>query len=106
MMQYLKKFTIILKNKYVIITIIFLVWLIIFDQNNLISQIKLSQKFNELKQNKKYYKEQIVNDTIELNNLLTKPENLEKFARENYLMKRSNEDIFIIIKDDSSLVQP
>lgn len=105
-MQYLKKFTIILKNKYVIITIIFLVWLIIFDQNNLISQIKLSQKFNELKQNKKYYKEQIVNDTIELNNLLTKPENLEKFARENYLMKRSNEDIFIIIKDDSSLVQP
>ena len=106
MMQDLKKFTIILKNKYVIITIIFLVWLIIFDQNNLISQIKLSQKFNELKQNKKYYKEQIVNDTIELNNLLTKPENLEKFARENYLMKRSNEDIFIIIKDDSSLVQP
>jgi len=105
-MQDLKKFTIILKNKYVIITIIFLVWLIIFDQNNLISQIKLSQKFNELKQNKKYYKEQIVNDTIELNNLLTKPENLEKFARENYLMKRSNEDIFIIIKDDSSLVQP
>ncbi len=103
MKGFIRKILFLFKNKYVITTIIFLVWMIVFDQNNFISQFELARKYNELKQNKKYYLDQIKKDTTDLHNLLTKPENLEEFARETYLMKRDNEDVFIIIKKDSSL---
>ncbi len=74
----------------------FLVWMVFFDQNRLTNQIDLSREIRELEQNKEYYREQIkvVQEArTDLNN------NLERFAREKYYFKKSDEDVFIIEKN-------
>jgi hypothetical protein len=98
----LRKILNIIKNKYVIITTVFVVWIIAFDKNNLLSQIELTKKLQKLKEDKSYYQKDIQEDSIETHELLTNPENLEKFARERYLMKRDSEDIFLIVPRDST----
>lgn len=97
----LRKVLHILKNKYIIITTVFVVWILIFDKNNLISQIDLAKKLHKLKEDKNYYLKEIKEDSIKIYKLQTSPENLEKFARERYNMKRDSEDIFLIVPKDS-----
>ncbi|NTW32771.1 MAG: septum formation initiator family protein [Bacteroidetes bacterium] len=102
----LKKILHIFKNKYIIITLVFFTWLLVFDKNNFLSQIELNRKLKQVKEDRKYYLEQIKKNQIETQELLTNPENLEKFAREKYLMKRDSEDIFLIIREDSDVKKP
>lgn len=85
-----------LKNKYVIAILFFLVWILFFDQNNLLDRVGSIRKFQIMEKEKKYYLEKIKSDTKKLEELRTDRENLEKFAREQYLMKRDNEDVFIV----------
>lgn len=87
----------ILKKKYLLVSILFIVWITIFDGNNLIDRFSALRKLNQLKNDKKYYTEKIKSDSKKLKELKTDNDNLEKFAREQYLMKKDNEDIFIII---------
>jgi cell division protein DivIC len=87
------------KNKYILATTIFLLWIIFFDNNNLLDRAKQLKHLHQLEKDRKYYLERIENDTKRLNELKTNRENLEKFAREQYLMKKKNEEIFVITKD-------
>ena len=91
-----KKIKPILKNKFVITSLVFMVWLLAFDQNNLIERKKLIDNSNLLQKEKEFYIERIEKDTQRLKELKTNNENLEKLAREEYLMKKENEDIFLI----------
>ncbi|MFA5781427.1 MAG: septum formation inhibitor [Bacteroidales bacterium] len=100
-MKTLRILVYIIRNKYIIASVVFFTWLFVFDKSNLLSQIDLARKLHQLKDDKKYYMEQIRKDKIETNELLTNPENLEKFARERYLMKKDSEDIFLIVRQDS-----
>lgn len=68
-----------------------------FDSNNILDRMKDLKQLRELKREKVYYKERIKTDSLKLNELKTNNENLEKFAREQYLMKKDDEDIFIVI---------
>lgn len=86
-----------LRNKFVITALAFFVWLLLFDQNNLAERRKSTSEFNQLLQEKGYYVQKIEEDRNRINELKTNTENLEKFAREQYLMKKDNEDIFIIV---------
>jgi cell division protein FtsB len=88
-----------LKNKYILTAVIFLVWLLLFDQNNLSERRKSSREYNQLLLEKEYYMKKIDEDKRRINELKTDNDNLEKFAREQYLMKKDNEDIFIIVDD-------
>ncbi|HHU34496.1 MAG TPA: septum formation initiator family protein [Bacteroidetes bacterium] len=88
------------KNKYVITIILFLLWIIFFDANNLISRVKERMELNKLKAEKEYYLEKIESDSSRLMELRTDNENLEKFAREQYRMKNPDEDIYIIISPE------
>ena len=88
-----------LRNKYMLAASIFLVWLLLFDQNNLTDRRKSSREYNQLLQEKEYYLNKIQEDRRRINELKTDNDNLEKFAREQYLMKKDNEDIFIIVDD-------
>jgi len=106
--QKIKKLLPILLNKYVFVGISFLVFLIFFDKNNLISQFEYRQKLQQLKQTREYYQKEIEINRIEMDELsigqdsitdAKKLEKLEKFAREKYLMKKDNEEIFVITKD-------
>lgn len=70
----------------------------------MISEVKLVQKINRLKAEKKYYQQQTDLAAEQLKELQTNPANLEKFARENYLMKRDNEDVFVIVDQNNKLL--
>jgi cell division protein DivIC len=86
------------KSFYFIFGISFLVWMLFFDSNDFISQYRMSEKLDDLKDEKSYYTEK----TNEVNNdrqaLLSDPQKLEKFARETYRMKKKSEDVYIVIE--------
>jgi cell division protein FtsB len=86
-----------MKNRYIITLIIFLIWVILIDPNNLISRVRDLRTRNRLVREKEFYMGRIEEDRRKLNELRTSNENLEKFAREQYLMKKPDEDLFIIV---------
>ncbi|MCZ2460710.1 MAG: septum formation initiator family protein [Chitinophagales bacterium] len=85
-----------LKNKYLISFIAFATILFFFDKNDLFTQWARQNELKELQQSKEYYSRQIAIERKELEELKTNPATLEKYAREKYLMKRDNEDLFLI----------
>lgn len=89
----------ILKNKYAVAVLAFLFWMLFFDRNSVINQYGLLSSLKGLKQQKEYYTQELKSDSVALNTLMSSEEELEKFAREKYLMKRDNEDIFLIIRE-------
>jgi cell division protein DivIC len=88
------------KNKFFITFIVFLLYVLFFDQNNLMDRFEAMSKLKQLKKDKEYFIQKIDEDTKRMNELKTNNENLEKFAREQYLMKKPNEDVFIIVEED------
>lgn len=97
----MKKFAVILpwlKNKYVLTMIAFLVWMTFFDRNDFISQYSYRKQLSKLEDDKEYYFKQIEENKRYTYELKSDPANLEKFAREKYLMKKDNEEIFLIVR--------
>ena len=90
---------VVLRNKYVLTSLIFFLWLLVFDQNNLSERRKINLEYRELIEEKEHYLDKIEEDSKRIEELKTDDENLEKFAREQYLMKKENEDIFIIVEE-------
>lgn len=88
----------IIKSKYFITIILFIIWLVFFDQNNLIQYFKFKKQYKKLLQDKEYYLQKIKEDSEKIYELQTNAKTIEKFARENFFMKRPNEDLFIIIE--------
>jgi cell division protein FtsB len=86
-----------MKNKYILTLLVFLVWIILLDPNNLISRVREVKTRNRLEREKEYYMGRIEEDRRKLDELRTSNENLEKYAREQYRMKRPDEDLFIIV---------
>ena len=78
---------------------IFAIWVVLFDKYSVLEQFELRSKINDLKQEKRLYQEKIEEDKRKQEELTGDRDKLEKFAREEYLMKRENEDIFIIINE-------
>lgn len=91
-----------LKNKYVLTIAVFAVWMLFFDQNNMVDRLKMSSEIRQLEKDRTFYLEQIHKDSTRLNELTTDRDNLEKYAREQFLMKKANEDVFVVqeAKDD------
>jgi len=85
-------------NKYVVITIIFIVWMTFFDENSYLTHQEFDKEIEKLESEKEYYNSEIKHDK-ELIEKLKDSEELERFAREEYKMKRDNEDIYIIEYD-------
>ena len=85
-----------LKNKYLLATIIFLAFILFFDDRDLLTNYQHRRQLNELERSAEYYRQEIEKTKAELSQLKTDAATLEKYAREKYLMKRDNEDIFII----------
>ena len=88
-----------MKNKYVITIAVFTVWMLFFDQNNVVDQVKMYVEINHLEDDRAYYLEQIEIDSTRLHELTTDRDNLEKYAREQFLMKKPNEDVFVVIEE-------
>lgn len=93
-----KKLFSIIRNKYLITFLLFVAWLMLFDQHNLVDRYKTRKYLGKLIQDTSHYHDNIIKDQEIIHQLETNSDNLEKFARENYMMKADDEDIFIIKK--------
>ncbi len=92
-----------IRNKYFIAGIAFLTWMLFFDRNDLMSQYEYRTQLNKLEAEKEFYLQQTEKAVKDLNELTTDKVKLEKFAREKYLMKKKNEDVFVIVKEGAKL---
>jgi cell division protein DivIC len=86
-----------LRNKYFLTLTIFVIWILLLDTNNLIERFNQISEVRKLNKDKEYYLKKIEEDRRKLNELKTDNNNLEKFAREQYLMKKKDEDLYIIL---------
>jgi cell division protein FtsB len=84
------------QNKFFLATVCFLVWMLFFDKNDMFTQLQRRSDLNALKQSKAYFEKQIAENRKFSKDLQFNASAIEKYAREKYLMKRDNEDLFII----------
>ena len=87
-------------NMYVLVLTLFVIWMAFFDTNSLLIHLELKKEINKLEQQKAFLKDEIEKDKKVLKKLSNEDE-LEKFAREQYYMKKDNEEIFLIEHEDS-----
>ncbi len=90
----------IIGNKYLIITVFFVFWMLFFDTNSFLIHKELNDDIKKLEENKKAYLEEIINDKIFIDKMKDSVE-IEKFAREQYYLKKENEEIYLIEHEDS-----
>lgn len=93
----LKNFLRKLKNPFIFIGLLFLLWMLFFDSNSYLNHRKLSKSIKQLEKDKLHYRNEIQKDSITIEEL-SSPKGLEKYAREKYHMKKENEEIFLIVE--------
>ncbi|MEO5646716.1 MAG: septum formation initiator family protein [Chitinophagaceae bacterium] len=95
-MQFINKLPTWLKSKYLITGAVFITWMFFFDRNDITLQYKRLHELNQLQASERNINQQINETRTELLMLKTNPATLEKYAREKYMMKKENEDLFIV----------
>ena len=88
------------RNFYAVTAFLFLIWMLFFDSNDFVSQFQNWSRLDDAMDEREYYAEKIKQVQAEREQLLNNNQLLEKFAREKYLMKRPNEDIYIVVEQD------
>lgn len=89
-----------LKNKYFLATAFFLSWMLFFDHNDFFTQAARTRELSQLQESRKYYREQINKTRADVESVRINPLSLEKIAREKYMMKKDNEEVFMIQNED------
>ncbi|MBD0296660.1 MAG: septum formation initiator family protein [Flavisolibacter sp.] len=95
-MKLLSRISFFLRNKYLLAGSAFIVWMLFFDRNDMMMQLERRNDLKELQESKEYYTNEIKKERQFLEDLKNNPAAIEKFAREQYRMKRDNEDIYLI----------
>jgi len=96
-MKVIKPVLSIIRNKYLVASIAFFVWMMCFDRNDFFEQRERRQHLYKLQESKEYFTLEIQKERKFSQELKNDPAVIEKIAREKYLMKRDNEDLFIIL---------
>ena len=73
--------------------------MLFFDSNNVFYRFSIASEVSELEESRDIYKKQIADLNRQRTELFGNQINLEKFAREKYMMKKDNEDLFVVIQD-------
>ncbi|WP_264560571.1 FtsB family cell division protein [Flavobacterium sp. N2270] len=84
-----------LGNRYILVLVLFSVWMIFLDNYSYLEHRILDKEIDELETNKQYYINEIKKDSLKIKHLKNSDQ-IEKYAREKYFMKRENEDIYLI----------
>ena len=95
----MKRIAFILKNKYFVTIFILVLWVLFFDKNDIGTQIEFRREVKKLQEERNYYAKENAEITKSLKELISNPKKIEKVAREKYLMKKDDEDIFIIVEE-------
>ncbi len=85
----------IVSNKYLLISLLFGVWMLFLDNYSYMDQRQINNQIDELQDNKKYYQDEIRKDKENIK-LLKNQDQVEKYAREKYFMKRENEEVYLV----------
>lgn len=91
-----KKWFKVLSNRYVLVGVIFSVWMLFLDANSFLVHRELNKEIEELETGIDYYQNELEHDRQRLHELESDTAMLEKFAREQYWMKKPNEEIYLI----------
>lgn len=83
-------------NRYTIVGLVFVIWMIFFDQNSWITHRELDKQIRNLEIDESYFKEHLDRENTKLKQLTDNPAEIERIAREKFFLKKDNEDIFII----------
>ena len=84
------------RNKYILALTVFAVLMLFIDHNDIFNQLNRKQQLNDLLASKKFYQQQIEQTKKNLADLQNNSAALEKYAREKFLLKRDNEDVFLV----------
>ncbi|MDN3668328.1 septum formation initiator family protein [Echinicola jeungdonensis] len=87
------------KNFYFVFTVLFILWMVLIDTNDIISQFTLRAKLSHLEDQKEFYLERKKKIQEEREELMSNYELLEKFARERYMMKKKTEDLYVVVEE-------
>jgi cell division protein FtsB len=85
-----------LRNKYLLAGLFFIIWMFFFDPKDIPSDVEKRTKLNELQKSEQHLDQLITDSHKELNLLKNDAQSIEKYAREKYMMKKDNEDLFIV----------
>lgn len=88
-----------LGNKYVLSSLLFILWMVFLDNYSYFEHRILDKQIEELEDNISYYKKEIAEDSLKIKKLKN-TDQIEKYAREKYYMKRANEDVYLIEYED------
>jgi len=87
-----------LRNKWAVATFVFLLWIMFFDDNNLVSHHRNKLRLKALKEQRIFYREKIEADKQKLEELRSGNDNLEKYAREQFYMTKPDEDLYLVVE--------
>ncbi|WP_353128833.1 FtsB family cell division protein [Parapedobacter pyrenivorans] len=96
----MERFLTVIRNKYVISGVAFVVWMLFFDRHDVATQYSYYSQLKALKAEKVFYTTEIEHVTQTVENLNNNPQELQRLARERYQMKKENEDVFVIIEQE------
>ena len=94
-MSVIKKIIPFITNRYLIVTVVFVIWMLFFDQRDFFLQRERSAELKKVEAAEKYYQDEINNTKSQLENLQNNPASIEKFARERYLLRREGEEVYL-----------
>lgn len=97
MKQLLDRIPSYLKNFYVIVGSVFIVWIVFFDSDNILSQISKYYQYEDKVEEKEFYTDKIEEIKTDIQSIRENEETLERYAREKYHMKEPEEEVFIIV---------
>jgi cell division protein DivIC len=89
-----------IRNFYLVTLTLFAFWMLLFDSNDVVTQVVNYSKLKRLGRERTYYLSKIAEVEQDRKELLDSPELLEKFAREKYLMKRPTEDLYLVVEQE------
>ncbi|WP_128545636.1 septum formation initiator family protein [Larkinella soli] len=101
----LNKFIRLAKNFYVATGVGLLVWMLFFDTNDIISQVRNWWKLQDLETQRIYYREEIQKVEAQQKEILGSPRLQEKYARENYLMRKPTEDVYVLVNEKNEPIE-
>jgi cell division protein FtsB len=94
-MQFIKKIMPYVANRYFVVSIGFVVWMLFFDQRDFFQQRERAAELKKVEDAKKYYQKEIEYTQKQLNNIQNNKSAIEKYARERYLLRREGEELYL-----------
>ncbi len=96
--SFLLKFPALFRNVFFLSAVAFAVWMFFFDENNMLVQYHRRHQLSDLSRKARYYQQEIAKVDEQIDQLTTNSATQERYARENYMMKRDSEDVFVIVE--------